>query len=79
MEAARVSARPAPRLQVEPRPAHQEVVRDEDAAHLDTSDCCRHFGSLGDKHALNTGDLRQARTAQHAACGKLGDKATTDD
>ncbi len=33
MEAARVPARPAPRLQVEPRPAHQEVVRDEDAAH----------------------------------------------
>ena len=24
---------PLPRLQVEPRPAHQEVVRDEDAAH----------------------------------------------
>ena len=36
VEAARVPARPAPlvqRLQVEPRPAHQEVVRDEDAAH----------------------------------------------
>jgi hypothetical protein len=33
VEAARVPARPAPRLQVEPRPAHQKVVRDEDAAH----------------------------------------------